>query len=127
MLRTAIVCAVLCASLLAVSLQARSRKPSEQARTRQFTATAYCLAGKTASGTRTRPGIVAADHRVLPLGSIIHIDTRAQPYSGSYMVTDGGAAVKGRRIDLFIPDCHRAKRFGKRQVSVRLLRHGVAP
>jgi 3D (Asp-Asp-Asp) domain-containing protein len=42
-------------------------------------------------------------------------------------VTDGGAAVKGRRIDLFISDCHRAKRFGKRQVSVRLLRHGAAP
>jgi 3D (Asp-Asp-Asp) domain-containing protein len=121
------VSAVLCASLLAVSLQARPRKPSEQARTRQFTATAYCLTGKTASGTRTRTGIVAADHRVLPLGSIIHIDTPAQPYSGTYTVTDGGAAVKGRRIDLFIPDCHRAKRFGKRQVSVRLIRHGAAP
>jgi 3D (Asp-Asp-Asp) domain-containing protein len=121
------VSAVLCASLLAASLQARPRKPSEQPRTRQFTATAYCLTGKTASGTRTRAGIVAADHRVLPLGSIIHIDTPAQPYSGTYTVTDGGAAVKGRRIDLFIPDCHRAKRFGRRQVSVRLIRHGAAP
>ena len=125
--RALMVSAVLWASLLAVSLQARPRKPSEQARTRQFTATAYCLTGKTASGTRTRAGIVAADHRVLPLGSIIHIDTPAQPYSGTYTVTDGGAAVKGRRIDLFIPDCHRAKRFGKRQVSVRLIRHGAAP
>ena len=125
--RIAIVSAVVCASLMAVSLQARPAKPSEQARTRPFTATAYCLAGKTASGTRTRAGIVAADHRVLPLGSIIHIDTPAQPYSGTYTVTDGGAAVKGRRIDLFIPDCHRAKRFGKRQVSVRLLRHGATP
>ena len=127
MSRTAIVCAVVCTSLLAVSLQARPKKGSEQARTRQFIATAYCLGGRTASGTRTRAGIVAADHRVFPLGSIIHIDTPAQPYSGTYTVTDGGAAVKGRRIDLFIPDCHRAKRFGKRQVGVRLLRHGAAP
>jgi 3D (Asp-Asp-Asp) domain-containing protein len=126
--RAAIVCAVLCASLLAASpLLGRPSKPSGQARARQFTASAYCLAGKTASGTRTRLGIVAADYRILPLGSIIHIDTPAQPYSGTYKVTDGGAAVKGRRIDLFIPDCNRAKRFGKRQVSVRLLRHGAAP
>ena len=127
MSRTAIVCAVVCSSLLAVSLQARPRKESEQARTRQFTATAYCLAGRTDSGTRTRARAVAADHRVLPLGSIIHVETPTQPYSGTYTVTDRGAAVKGRRIDLFIPDCHRAKRFGKRQVSVRLLRHGPTP
>lgn len=127
--RAATVCAVLSASLLtvSVSLQARPKKPSEQARTVQFTATAYCLAGTTASGTRTRAGMVAADHRVLPLGSIIHIDTPAQPYSGTYTVTDGGAAVKGRRIDLFIPDCHRAKTFGKRHVGVRLLRRGPTP
>jgi len=125
--RTAIVCAVVSASFLTVALQAQPRKPSEQARTLQFTATAYCLAGKTASGTQTRPGIVAADHRVLPLGSVIHIDTPAQPYSGTYTVTDGGAAVKGHRIDLFIPDCHRAKTFGKRRVSVRLIRRGSMP
>lgn len=121
-------CAALSACLLTVfSLQARPEKPPERGPTLQFTATAYCLAGKTASGTRTRRGIVAADHRVLPLGSVIHIDTPAQPYSGIYTVTDGGAAVKGRRIDLFIPDCQRAKIFGKRRVAVRVVRRGSAP
>ena len=123
--RAAAVCAALSVFLLtAFSLQARPEKPSEQAPTLQFTATAYCLAGRTASGTRTRRGIVAADHRVLPLGSVIHIDTPAQPYSGTYTVTDGGAAVKGRRIDLFIPDCRRAKIFGKRRVGVRVVQRG---
>lgn len=121
-------CAALSVVLLTVfSLQARPEKPSEHAPTLQFTATAYCLAGRTASGTRTRQGIVAADHRVLPLGSVIHIDTPAQPYSGTYTVTDGGAAVKGRRIDLFIPDCRRAKIFGKRRVAVRVVRRGSTP
>lgn len=125
--RAAIVCAALSASLLTVPLQARPGKPSGQGPTLQFTATAYCLAGKTASGTRTRRGIVAADHRVLPLGTVIHIDTPAQPYSGIYTVTDGGGAVKGRRIDLFIPDCQRAKTFGKRRVTVRVVRRGSTP
>jgi 3D (Asp-Asp-Asp) domain-containing protein len=71
--------------------------------------------------------MVAADHRVLPLGSVIHIDTPAQPYSGTYTVTDGGAAVKGRRIDLFVPDCRRARIFGKRRVTVRVIQRGSAP
>jgi 3D (Asp-Asp-Asp) domain-containing protein len=70
---------------------------------------------------------VAADHRILPLGSVIHIDTPAQPYSGTYTVTDGGAAVKGRRINLFMPDCQRAKTFGTRRVTVRVLRRGSTP
>jgi 3D (Asp-Asp-Asp) domain-containing protein len=126
--RAAVSLALFAACLLAAfSLQARPAKPPGQRPSLQFTATAYCLAGRTASGKRTRRGMVAADHRVLPLGSVIHIDTPAQPYSGTYTVTDGGAAVKGRRIDLFVPDCRRARIFGKRRVTVRVIQRGSAP
>src|SRR6267143_3719180 len=38
-----------------------------------FHATAYCLKGRTASGVDTRPGMIAADPRVLPLGTVVHI------------------------------------------------------
>jgi 3D (Asp-Asp-Asp) domain-containing protein len=85
-----------------------------------FSATAYCLTGTTAMGVETRPGIVAADPRILPLGTRIRV-TNAGAYSGIYTVADTGPAVKGREIDIFIPDLAAAKRFGRRRVKVEVL------
>jgi 3D (Asp-Asp-Asp) domain-containing protein len=83
-------------------------------------ATAYSTTGTTASGKQTRPGTVAADPSVLPLGSRISI-RGAGAYSGEYTVTDTGPGVKGRRIDIFLADGAAAKRFGRRQVQVERL------
>src|SRR5437870_1070306 len=68
-------------------------------------ATAYCLRGNTTSGSRARTGIVAADPRVMPVGSQLRIVTPNRPYSGIYTVRDTGSAVKGQTIDIFIPNC----------------------
>jgi 3D (Asp-Asp-Asp) domain-containing protein len=87
-------------------------------------ATAYCQSGTTASGTQTRPGIVAADPRVLPPGSLIRIAAPVRGYSGKYHVEDTGAAVKGRIVDIYVPSCRAAKRFGRRLVQVFVLRRG---
>lgn len=81
-----------------------------------FTATAYCLKGRTASGSGVRRGIVAADPRVLPLGTRINIE--AGSYSGSYIVADTGGGIRGRRLDIWVSSCSEAKRFGRRKVSV---------
>ena len=81
-----------------------------------FKATAYCLKGRTASGAMVRKGIVAADPRVLPLGSKITID--AGQYSGTYLVADTGGLVKGKKIDIWVPSCSEAIRFGKRSIKV---------
>jgi 3D (Asp-Asp-Asp) domain-containing protein len=81
-----------------------------------FTATAYCLRGKTASGGSVRRGIVAADPRILPLGTRINLN--AGSYSGSYLVADTGGAVKGRKLDIWVPNCSEARRFGRRNVTV---------
>jgi len=81
-----------------------------------FTATAYCLKGRTASGSGVRRGIVAADPRVLPLGTRINL--QAGSYSGSYIVADTGGGIKGRRLDIWVSSCSEAKRFGRRKVSV---------
>lgn len=81
-----------------------------------FTATAYCLKGKTASGGGVRRGIVAADPRILPLGTKINLN--AGQYSGSYLVADTGGGVKGRKLDIWVPSCSEAKRFGRRTVKV---------
>lgn len=81
-----------------------------------FTATAYCLKGRTALGHGVRRGIVAADPRVLPLGTRINLN--AGSYSGSYLVADTGGGVRGRKLDIWVPSCSEARRFGRRSVKV---------
>jgi 3D (Asp-Asp-Asp) domain-containing protein len=88
-----------------------------------FSATAYSIEGRTASGARTRRGIVAADPRILPIGSRIRVHD-AGPYSGEYVVRDTGAGIKGREIDIYLPDDAEAKRFGRRAVKVEVLSRG---
>jgi len=84
-----------------------------------FTATAYCLKGRTAMGHGVRRGVIAADPRILRLGSRINLGAGA--YSGEYLVSDTGGAVKGRKIDIWMPSCAEARRFGRRTVSINPL------
>ena len=74
---------------------------------------AYCLTGRTARGGWARQGIVAADKSVFPLGGYIELWI-GEKYSGRYLVDDTGPAIKGKRIDLWMPDCERARSFGMR-------------
>lgn len=84
-----------------------------------FVATAYCLRGKTAMGHGVRSGLIAADPRVLRLGSRISLAGGA--YSGNYLVSDTGGKIKGRRLDIWMASCSEARRFGRRNVTVSLL------
>ena len=112
--------ALLAAALGCGTLRGTPAHAPSRSRLLDFEATAYSVTGRTASGVRTRPGIVAADPAVLPLGSRIRLHG-ARKYSGVYMVSDTGPAVKGREIDIFIPDGAEAKRFGRRRVQVEIL------
>lgn len=84
-----------------------------------FTATAYSLRGRTASGSGVRRGIIAADRRVLPLGTRVRLE--AGSYSGEYIVADTGGAVRGRKIDIWMPQTSEAMRFGRRPVKLTVL------
>jgi 3D (Asp-Asp-Asp) domain-containing protein len=84
-----------------------------------FTATAYCLSGRTALGHGVRRGIIAADPRLLRLGSKVILN--AGGYTGQYLVSDTGGGIKGRRIDIWVPSCAEARRFGRRTVAVSLV------
>ena len=88
-----------------------------------FVTTAYSVSGITAKGTVTHEGIVAADPTVLPLGSVIRV-SGAGAYSGVYAVTDTGSKVEGRKIDIYMPNTAEAKEFGKKHVTVCVLRTG---
>jgi 3D (Asp-Asp-Asp) domain-containing protein len=89
---------------------------------KDFEATAYCVTGITKSGIPVAPGHVAADPRVIPLGSMIYVDSPLR--GGIYQVLDTGELVKGQIIDIFIPSYQRCLEFGRRMVKVKVLRYG---
>ena len=88
-------------------------------RPQTFVATAYSLRGRTASGRNVARGLIAADRRVLPLGSRVRIE--AGNYTGEYLVADTGGLVRGRKIDIWMPNSGEAMRFGRRMVKLTVL------
>jgi 3D (Asp-Asp-Asp) domain-containing protein len=84
-----------------------------------FMATAYSLRGRTASGRQVARGVIAADRRVLPIGTRVRLE--AGQYSGEYVVADTGGAVRGRKIDIWVPSTGEAMRFGRRAVKLTVL------
>lgn len=96
--------------------------PGARGGTEVFQATAYCVTGLTKTGVPAAPGHVAADPKVIPLGSVIHVET---PFmSGVYQVMDTGELIKGKIIDIFIPSYEDCVEFGRRVVKVKVLRYG---
>ncbi|HYH85189.1 MAG TPA: 3D domain-containing protein [Pyrinomonadaceae bacterium] len=98
-------------------------EPTEEAEasspTLTFTATAYSLRGRTASGKTVARGLIAADRKVLPIGTRVRLE--AGSYSGEYTVADTGGAVRGRKIDIWMPSTSEAMRFGRRAVKLTVL------
>ena len=84
-----------------------------------FTATAYSLRGRTASGSLVSRGVIAADRRVLPIGTRVRLE--AGSYSGEYVVADTGGSVRGHKIDIWVPNAGEAMRFGRRPVKLTVL------
>ncbi len=100
------------------STPARERRIGTASRPRPFVATAYCLRGTTADGSRVRAGVVAADPAMLPIGTTIRVGGLTGGYNRTYTVADTGPRIRGRRIDLFVSDCREARRFGRRRAMV---------
>lgn len=78
--------------------------------------------GITASGTKVRPGVVAVDPRVIPLGTKLYVQSLdgSKDY-GLCVAEDTGSAIKGNRIDLFFNSREEVMRFGRRKVKVYIL------
>lgn len=82
-----------------------------------YTAECAGCSGYTASGVHAGHGIVAVDPRVIPLGTRLFI-----PGYGSAVAGDTGGAIVGQRIDLGFNSLGDALRFGRRLITVYLLR-----
>lgn len=87
-----------------------------------FEATAYCIKNRTACGVMAQTGVVAADPRILPLGSIIRIT--AGKYTGTYRVLDTGPAIRGNRVDIYVSCRQEAITFGRRKIEIEVVRYG---
>lgn len=92
-----------------------------------FQATAYCKGDRTSSGVGVRTGIAAADPAILPVGSVVRVETPNPKYSGVWTVMDTGPSVRGRTVDLYLWSCKEALQFGRRTVRLTVLRRGWSP
>lgn len=84
--------------------------------------TAYCkgCSGTTAYGINLRKNphvkVIAVDPKVIPLGSKVYV-----PGYGEALAGDTGGAIKGNRIDVFIPSKTKALQWGRKQVTIEIL------
>jgi 3D (Asp-Asp-Asp) domain-containing protein len=87
-----------------------------------FAVTAYSL-GCDAPGPLTKAGThpvagftVAADPRVLPLGTILHVEGL-----GQRQIQDVGGGVVGRHVDVYVDSCREARAWGRQRRRVTVL------
>lgn len=80
-------------------------------------AVAYYLPGRTASGLPVGKGVVAVDPRLIPLGTRLFI-----PGYGRGIAADVGTAIKGRIIDLWMPNDTAARKWGRKSVTITVFR-----
>ncbi|MEO4054422.1 3D domain-containing protein [Solibacillus sp. CAU 1738] len=84
--------------------------------------TAYCTgcSGTTAYGIdlRANPNqkVIAVDPRVIPLGTRVWVEGYGEAIAG-----DTGGAIKGNKIDVFIPSHDNAMAWGVKTVKIKVL------
>lgn len=83
--------------------------------------TAYCAgcSGTTATGIdlRSNPGVkvIAVDPRIIPLGSKVWVEGYGHAVAG-----DTGGAIKGNKVDLFMPSKTSANQWGRKKVQIKV-------
>ncbi|MGF9943561.1 LysM peptidoglycan-binding domain-containing protein [Priestia megaterium] len=110
--------------------QAQQQQPAEssqQASGKSMTveATAYTAncagcSGTTATGVdlKANPNqkVIAVDPSVIPLGSKVYVEGY-----GEAVAADTGGAIKGNRIDVFVPSEGDAQQFGRKSVKITVM------
>jgi 3D (Asp-Asp-Asp) domain-containing protein len=71
--------------------------------------------------------VAAADPELLPVGSVVEVDSTEPRYDGIYTVMDTGPSVQGRQIDIYMWNCNEALQFGRQPVHLVVLRLGWNP
>lgn len=108
-----------------VQPQPQPQPQQSEGKVMTVTATAYTAncegcSGVTATGidlnANPNQKVIAVDPKVIPLGSKVFVEGYGTAIAG-----DVGGAIKGNRIDVFVPDETDAKNFGVKQVNITVL------
>jgi uncharacterized protein YabE (DUF348 family) len=84
--------------------------------------TAYCngCSGSTATGLNLRSNpnmkVIAVDPKIIPLGTKVYVEGY-----GYAVAADTGGAIKGYKIDLFMPSNADCYRWGRKKVKMKIL------
>ncbi|MEH6993786.1 LysM peptidoglycan-binding domain-containing protein, partial [Neobacillus drentensis] len=85
-----------------------------------YTASCEGCSGITATGidliSNPNQKVISVDPSVIPLGSKVYVEGYGEAIAG-----DTGGAIKGNKIDIFIPSKQDAINFGRKQVKVTIL------
>ena len=109
--------AVLLGSILFAGGSALGQTRTPQAYQLKVDAVAYSLPGSTALGVPVGKGVVAVDPKLIPLGTKLQV-----PGYGAGVAADVGYAIKGRIIDLWFPTTAKARKWGRRTVTITIYR-----
>lgn len=90
-------------------------QPARSGRRLTVVATAYALPGRTATGIPVAHGVVAVDPSVIPMGTRMTI-----PGYGQGVAADVGSAIKGNKIDVWLPTRAQALNWGRRTVTITI-------
>jgi len=95
-------------------------------RTLEMIATAYTYTGdNTTSGTWPEPRkTIAVDPGVIPLGSLVYIESESDLVGGLYIAEDTGELINGHKIDIFMSSVDLANTWGVKKVKVTVLKYG---
>ena len=86
----------------------------------RVTVTAYSHSGKTASGRRVRPGIVALSRDVEQALGVTFGERVVLEGLGTFVFDDRVSARLRRRVDIFVASPHAAREFGVTVAEVRV-------
>jgi len=90
-----------------------------QAKELKVEATAYCGDEVTSLGIKPTPyRTIAVDPKVIPYGSVVYIPE----YKALFRAEDTGSAIKGKRIDIFLPNEDECKEFGRKNIRIYVLK-----
>ncbi|MBA9028959.1 LysM peptidoglycan-binding and 3D domain-containing protein [Peribacillus huizhouensis] len=85
-----------------------------------YTASCNGCSGITATGINLKNNpdtkVISVDPSVIPLGSKVYVEGYGYAVAG-----DTGGAIKGNKIDVFVPDLQDAKNWGRKNVKVKVL------
>lgn len=85
-----------------------------------YTASCEGCSGITATGINLKDNpnqkVISVDPSVIPLGTKVHVEGYGEAIAG-----DTGGAIKGNKIDVFIPNKQDAIQFGRKTVKVTIL------